>query len=82
METKFWEYEVLKFEVSREGLVVRPDLKDEDFKQTLNAYGARGWELVSTFDVNMMQGGTKQVIATFKRPIDAEKANSGPPPLP
>jgi hypothetical protein len=82
MENKYWEYEVLKFEVSSEGFVVKPDFKEKDFKQTLNTFGAEGWELVSVFDVNMLKGGTKQAIATFKRPLSAEQAASGPPPLP
>ena len=83
METPRWEYEVFTFEVSKEGFIVRPKMEGAAFRDQLNAYGLRGWELVSTFDINMLQGGTKQVVATFKRPLATDdKRASDPPPLP
>jgi hypothetical protein len=58
-------------------------LNPAEFKSALNRYGAQGWELVSVFDVNMIQGASKQVVATFKRPLDdTHTRSSTPPPLP
>ena len=34
----------------------------------LNELGADGWELVSTFDTNMLNGQTRDVVAVLKRP--------------
>ncbi|MBM4156576.1 MAG: DUF4177 domain-containing protein [Lentisphaerae bacterium] len=76
-----WEYEVYVAQVGREGIVVRPELNPAEFKAVLNHYGASGWELVAVFDVNMLQGGSKQVVATFKRPRPEGKTPT-PPPLP
>jgi hypothetical protein len=76
----FWEYEVYVAQVGKEGLFVFPQLDPAQFKAALNYYGAQGWELVSIFDVNMLQGGSKQVVATFKRL--APTATATPPPTP
>ena len=35
----------------------------------LNQFGAQGWELVSVFDTNKLQGGTLEVVAILKRPL-------------
>jgi len=35
----------------------------------LNRLGKEGWELVSTFDTNFTQGGTRDVVAVLKRPL-------------
>jgi hypothetical protein len=71
MDTPKWEYEVYVAQVGREGFVVRPELDPGEFKARLNWFGGQGWELISVFDVNMLQGGSKQVVATFKRPLAA-----------
>lgn len=71
-----WEYETLVMQVAKEGFVVRPELNVPEFKSKLNEMGRLGWELVAVFDVNMLQGGSKQVVATFKRPV-----TSSTPPL-
>ena len=71
-----WEYETLVMQVATEGLVVRPELNVPEFKSKLNDLGRMGWELVAVFDVNMLQGGSKQIVATFKRPV-----STATPPL-
>ena len=38
-------------------------------KLELNQFGAQGWELVSVFDTNKLQGGTLEVVAILKRPL-------------
>lgn len=77
-----WEYEVYVAQVGREGFVVRPELDPSEFKTALNRFGALGWELVTIFDVNMLQGGSKQVVATFKRPAGESQRPAVPPPIP
>ena len=71
-----WEYETMVMQVANEGLVVRPELDVPKFKSALNEMGRSGWELVAVFDINMLQGGSKQVVATFKRPV-----SSSTPPM-
>jgi hypothetical protein len=34
----------------------------------MNRLGSQGWELVSAFDTSRGGGGTRDVIAVFKRP--------------
>jgi hypothetical protein len=72
-----WEYETLVIQVATEGFVVRPELNVPEFRSRLNELGRLGWELVAVFDVNMLQGGSKQVVATFKRAVSP----ATPPPL-
>ncbi len=45
----------------------------------LNALGAEGWELVSTFDSNKSGGETRDVFAILKRPVPETRL---PPPYP
>lgn len=71
-----WEYETLVIQVAKEGFVVRPELNVPEFRGKLNEMGRLGWELVAVFDVNMLQGGSKQVVAAFKRPV-----TSATPPM-
>ena len=42
-------------------------LEVEEFDRLLNQLGQQGWELVAVFDTNYNQGGTRFVLATFKR---------------
>lgn len=60
-----WTYATAKFETS--GLT-RTKFDEGAFDDKLNEYGAQGWELVSVFDTNAGDGGTKFVLAVFKRP--------------
>ena len=62
-----WEYAVLKFG-TEEGFFSGTDFDANQFSEYLNKYGAEGWELVSAFDIERRQGGSKYVLATFKRP--------------
>lgn len=41
----------------------------EQFNTRLNELGEQGWELVSAFDTNRQEGGTRDVVAVFKRPL-------------
>jgi hypothetical protein len=60
-----WTYTTAKFETT--GLT-RTKFDEEAFDTKLNEYGRQGWELVSVFDTNAGDGGTRFVLAVFKRP--------------
>ncbi|HEX8311935.1 MAG TPA: DUF4177 domain-containing protein [Chthoniobacteraceae bacterium] len=44
-------------------------VKVDELNVDLNRFGAQGWELVSAFDTNKNQGGTRDVVFIFKRPL-------------
>ncbi len=41
----------------------------QHFNDRLNELGEEGWELVSTLDTNFTNGGTRDVVAVLKRPM-------------
>jgi hypothetical protein len=59
-----FEYKTLKFETKGFSGGV---LDIEQFDKELNNMGEMGWELISCFDTNLLQGGSRLVIAVFKR---------------
>lgn len=62
-----WEYSVLKLS-TQYGFFTGTDFNQDAFNQCLNEYGAKGWELVSIFDINAPGGDSKFVLAALKRP--------------
>lgn len=42
----------------------------QELTERLNELGRQCWELVSIFDTNFGQGGTRDVIAVLKRPLE------------
>ncbi len=44
-------------------------LDGKRFTDRLNELGEQNWELVSVFDTNFLQGGTRDVVAVLKRPL-------------
>ena len=44
-------------------------LDGQKLNDRLNRLGEEGWELVSVFDTNFTQGGTRDVVAVLKRPM-------------
>lgn len=40
------------------------------FTEHLNELGEHGWELVNVFDLFRHRGGTCEVIAVFKQPLE------------
>lgn len=59
-----WEYKTIKVEPKGffGGKVDLNELEAE-----LNTLGRNGWELVSTFETNMSQGASREVVCVFKR---------------
>ena len=69
-----WEYQTLQFDFSGEAFISQGGLfNSQKFNHELNRLGWEGWELVSTFDTNRMEGGTRYVVAVLKRPLTAER---------
>lgn len=67
-----WEYKTVK--VATKGF--RGGFLDTaEFDGELNRLGRDGWELVATFDTNMLEGVTREAVAVFKRPHRRESPN-------
>ncbi len=60
-----WEYMTLMLPAS--GLILGGKIDGQKFTDRLNQLGSEGWELVSVFDTNMLEGKTRDVIAVLKR---------------
>jgi Domain of unknown function (DUF4177) len=63
-----WEYRTVMFDASDWFLGGRLD--GQQFNDRLNQLGEEGCELVSVFDTNFTQGGTRDVVAVMKRPAN------------
>lgn len=59
-----WEYKTIKLETKG---ILGGILDVNQFDSYLNQLGAEGWELVSTFDTNQVEGVSREAIAVFKR---------------
>ena len=62
-----FEYETVKF--AAEGWFSNGKIDEERFTQILNEMGMKGWELISCFTTNNMDGATRFILAVFKREI-------------
>jgi hypothetical protein len=62
-----WEYTTLKLSTDF-GFFSGTDFDTSQLGEQLNAHGADGWELVSIFDIEKVQAGSKFVVAVMKRP--------------
>lgn len=60
-----WEYVTVLLEVSG---WMSAKVDPAAMSAELNRYGAEGWELVSTFDLNESHGRSSKVVAILKRP--------------
>ncbi|MBC8352946.1 MAG: DUF4177 domain-containing protein [Planctomycetes bacterium] len=71
-----WEYHNVSFNFDAESFISLGGLFDsEQFNLELNRLGWDGWELVSVFDTNQVKGGTRYVVAVFKRQLtDSRRA--------
>ena len=62
-----WEYMTLMLPAS--GFILGGKIDGQKLTDRLNQLGSEGWELVSVFDTNMLDGKTRDVIAILKRPL-------------
>ncbi len=60
-----WEYMTLTLPAG--GLFVGGKIDAQQLTERLNELGSEGWELVSVFDTNMLEGKTRDVFAILKR---------------
>jgi hypothetical protein len=64
-----WEYKAIKLDAA--GVWLSQGHVDEAaLEAVMNRLGSDGWELVSAFDTSRGGGGTRDVIAILKRPLD------------
>ncbi|MFO0905973.1 MAG: DUF4177 domain-containing protein [Pirellulales bacterium] len=69
-----WEYQTIAFDFDSEAFISQGGLFDaQKFNHQLLHMGWENWELVSVFDTNRTQGGTRYVVAVFKRALTAER---------
>lgn len=61
-----WQYLTVQIDVA--GLL-GPRVSIQAITEAFDRYGADGWELVSTLDINRGQGRTSEIIAFFERPL-------------
>jgi len=61
-----WEYKTIK--ASAKGLLGGV-VDTSAFDVLLNQLGQQGWNLVSVFDTNMIDGTSREIVAVFKREI-------------
>jgi hypothetical protein len=58
-----WSYKTVTFELKKEGLLGGTFLDESEIEQSLNEFGAAGWELVSMLETR------DGIIAIFKQPL-------------
>ena len=63
-----WEYRTERFNTDF-GFFSGTSFDTEEMNRKLNALGTERWELVSVFDISKVKGGSKHVVAVFKRSI-------------
>ena len=65
-----WEYHTAVFDFTGEAFISQGGLfNSAKFNFEMNRLGWDNWELVSVFDTNKVQGGTRHVVAVLKRPL-------------
>ncbi len=63
-----YEYKIKKYDAK--GMIVGGKVELDTIEKEFNEMGAEGWELATMHDTQVSGGGTKWVVATFKRPKD------------
>ena len=62
-----WEYMTLM--LPAHGFIAGGDIDAKKLTDRLNQLGSEGWEVVTVFDTNMLQGKTRDVFVLLKRPF-------------
>lgn len=63
-----WSYRTVKFPTEF-GFFSGTEFDENVLESELCALGQDGWELVSIFDIDKVQGGSKYVIAVLKKQL-------------
>ena len=72
MQTK-WEYHVLKLKDDR-GFWSGTEFDSEVLQRELNRFGAMGWEVVSIFEIDELNGVSKYVNVVLKRAKEPDQS--------
>lgn len=62
-----WEYHVIKLK-TESGFFSGTEFDSDSLAEKLNEMGRQGWELVSIFGIEKVDGGSKYINAVLKRP--------------
>ncbi|MFD2571711.1 DUF4177 domain-containing protein [Spirosoma soli] len=62
-------FEYMTLDVPTQGLWSN-QINAQELTNKLNQLGAKGWEVISTVDLNRSQGATKSLLVMLKREID------------
>ena len=65
-----WSYKTVLYELKKEGLLGSAFLDESEIEQSLNEFGATGWELVAMLETR------DGIIAVFKQPFGQAQADS------
>lgn len=65
-----WSYKSVLYELKKEGLLGSAFLDESEIEQSLNEFGAAGWELVSMLETR------DGIMAVFKQPLARVAAQS------
>ena len=65
-----WSYKSVLYELKKEGLLGSAFLDESEIEQSLNEFGAAGWELVSMLETR------DGIMAVFKQPLAKVAAQS------
>ena len=68
-----WEYHAEVFDFSKAFFSMGGLFDSEKFNIEVNRLGWENWELTSVFDTNRNEGGTRLVVAVFKRPLTDQR---------
>lgn len=65
-----WEYHVIRLNVDT---LFGPDIDPDSLRETLDAVGQDGWELVNSIAITRGNGRTSELVFLFKRPYRANR---------
>ncbi|HWV15417.1 MAG TPA: DUF4177 domain-containing protein [Cellvibrio sp.] len=66
-----FEYKTLKFTLPTSAWIPSGDVNADELDVELNKLGELGWDLVSAVTTNVGAGGSKLIVAIFKRAVSA-----------
>jgi hypothetical protein len=64
---KKFEYKVLKMDITGGFFSMGGKVDENALSKYINKLGVEGWELVNSFDTNMAQGTSRDLVMIFKR---------------
>jgi hypothetical protein len=65
-----FEYKTIVFPLETKFLMATGEIDEESFTDELNKAGKEGWEMINALDLNLNAGGSKNIVAIFKRQVN------------